>query len=117
MKPTGKLTSKQLEDMRKRDHQMVKGVFRNMESKGGSVTFSFRKWKEDQVENYTLQDGQVYTLPIMVAEHLRDQCYVQQHTHILDMDGKPMIGRGRKHKRFTFEALSFDSDDKTSQEA
>ena len=109
---SSKLSPKEMEAMRVKDHRMVKGTFRNLESKGGSLTFTFRKWKGDQPVQYNFVDGHHYEVPLMVAVHLRDNCYVPEHTRVLDANGRPTTVTGKKRKRFTFEALSFDSEEK-----
>src|SRR5882757_10396624 len=69
-----------LKFLRDRDRQIVKGIFRFYEVPGGILQFSIRLWKEDQVENYTLKDGDVYELPLGVARHLNKNCWYPVHS-------------------------------------
>lgn len=56
--------------LRDKDREMVRGVFRFNECPGGSLSFVFKKYKEDPVERYDFVDGEVYTIPLGVALHL-----------------------------------------------
>ena len=95
-----------LEKMRLADAKLVKGKFICMEPKGGSVKFPFRKYKGDPVVHYDLQDGQTYELPKAVVKHL-SQCGWEVHSHILDKQGNPIIGTGKKEYRFSFQSFDF----------
>lgn len=66
----------------KRDHVMVKGIFRNLEDPGHSITFPFRKHKVDKIKNYTLHDGKVSELPMMVVDHINTNCATPIYAHI-----------------------------------
>ena len=66
------------------DHQMVKGVFRNLAQKNSPLRFPFRKYKQDPIKFYPLDvngrpnyfvDGQTYEIPLMVANYLNNKCY------------------------------------------
>jgi len=93
-----------LKKMHKEDSKLVKGRFSCHEPKGGSVKFSFRKYKEDPVKHYHLMDGMEYELPLAVAKHLNN-CGWEVHAHILDKDGNPVVGTGKKEHRFTFQSM------------
>ena len=102
-----KLSEQEIRAQREKDHQIVKGIFRCYEPKGGSMSFSFRKYKGDEVLQYTLVDGEIYSLPLMVAKHLNQNCWWPQHTHVLDANGNPSIEVGKKVERCSFESLEF----------
>jgi len=103
------LTKEEAEKVRikqhKEDSKKVKGKFLCHEPKGGSVTFPFRKYKEDKTESYHLYDGEEYELPIGVIKHLNN-CGWEVHSHLLDQDGKPYVGTGKIERRFTFQGLN-----------
>jgi hypothetical protein len=65
-----KLSSVALEMNRKRDRELVKGVFKYHEQKGGTISFMVKLHKGDKIERYTLTDDCVYTIPRGVAKHL-----------------------------------------------
>lgn len=98
---------KKLEKQRAKDKEMVKGIFRFHEVPGGQVTFPYRAYKGDQVENYTLVDGQVHTIPFGVARHLNTNCWYPQHAYQLDAEGKPKMQLEKKVQRMSFQSLEF----------
>ena len=92
----------------KEESKMVKGVFRCHEPRGGSVTFSFKKYKWDPVKTYTMVDGREYEVPLAVARHLNQNCNYPVHQHILDARGNPVLDvNGKKVSRMNFESLEF----------
>jgi len=98
------------EDMHRRwveDSKLVRGIFRNHEIPGTSVTFPFRKYKQDAVKEYTLMDGQIYELPRAVATHLNNNCQYTIHKHATDENGKPIAIVGTKIQRFSFYPTDF----------
>lgn len=110
-KNTRKLTPDDIRKMKEKDHKMVKGVFRCYEPIGGSFTFSVKKYKGDEVLTYTMVDGQVYDVPLMVAKHLNQNCWYPEHSHILDANGNPTVAVGKKVKRCSFDSLEFMMDE------
>lgn len=108
---TRKITADEMRKMKEKDHQVVKGVFRCYEPRGGSFTFNFKKYKGDKVGKYTMTDGQTYEVPLMVAKHLNQNCWYPRHTHVLDASGNPTVDRGTKVKRCSFESLEFFIDE------
>jgi hypothetical protein len=44
---------------RDKDREQVKGIFRFHEVPGGSMSFVYKAYKEDQVERYDLFDGEI----------------------------------------------------------
>ena len=89
-----KLSQEELKRAKEKDHKLVKGIFRCYEPRGGSIKFSFRKYKGDAVANYTLKDGEIYSLPLMVAKHLNQNCWWPRHSHVLDANGNPSVEVG-----------------------
>jgi len=108
----GKKTAQSLKYQRDKDREMVKGIFRFYEVPGGSVSFNFRKYKEDPIERYDFVDGQVYTIPLGVAKHLTNNCSYPVHQHMKDENGNISARIGQKVNRIGFESLEFmDIDD------
>lgn len=91
----------------KEESKLVKGIFRCHEPRGGSVTFSFKKYKWDPVRQYTLVDGEEHEIPLAVARHLNKNCSYQRHSHILDQNGNASIDRNKYVSRMNFESLEF----------
>jgi len=109
-----KITDEEMRRDREKDHKIVKGIFRCYEPRGGSLTFSFKKYKGDDVLKYTLVDGEICEIPLMIAKHLNQNCCYPRHSHVLDADGKPSVDVGKKIQRCSFESLEFqdlDSDE------
>jgi hypothetical protein len=97
---------------RQRDRQKVKGVFRFHEVPGGTLSFSFRKWKGDPIESHDLIDGQIYELPLGVATHLKESGWYPIHKHAVDETGKSIKTVGQRVKRYNFEPLQFIADER-----
>lgn len=107
-----KLTAGKLEYMRKKDNEMVKGIFKFYEVPGGSVSFCFRKYKGDPILKYTMLDGQIYTVPRMVAKHLNNNCWYPEYDYIKGEPGtQNMYGVKNKVHRMGFQSLEFIDDD------
>lgn len=111
VKNTRKLTKDEIRLMKEKDHKMVKGIFRCFEPRGGSLTFSFKKYPGDEILKYTLVDGEAYTIPLMVAKHLNQNCAYPRHTHVLDANGHPSVEVGKMVKRCSFESLEFGEEE------
>ena len=94
-----------------RDHQMVKGRFTFKEVPGGTLVFSHRIYKEDNTKKYELKDGEIYTLPYMVAKHLATSVYNEVYQNQVDKDGRPVQVATSKIHRTAFERLDFDDEE------
>jgi len=105
-----------LKYMRDKDREPVRGIFHFYEVPGGTMSFSYKAYKEDEVENFTLEDGKVYTLPLGVAKHLNKNCWYPVHTYQTDDTGRPVAKIGQKVRRVGFSSLEFvDIDDLTPE--
>lgn len=111
--------------LREKDKQKVRGKFIFHEVPGGSMAFSYGPiYKGDECETYTLQDGEVYELPLGVAKHLNKNVWYPEYGYIPgDSDGaqggyNPRTGGMRvthKVRRCSFQSLEFlDIDDMPS---
>lgn len=93
--------------MRDKDREPVKGIFRFLEVPGGTLSFSFKAYKEDPVENYSLKDGEIYTLPLGVARHITNNMWYPIHAYATDEHGKNTVKVGQKVHRAMFQSLEF----------
>ncbi len=116
------LDKKALTYQRDKDREKVKGIFRNFETRGGSIKFPFRGYKGDPIEWYELTDGKTYEIPLGVAKHLNKNCWVPEYQHLGDDTFRGAIrGTGKmsvlsKKKRFGFQSLEFiDTEDLTME--
>ena len=100
------------EKERVRDRKPVRGIFRFHEQRGGTLSFSFRKWKGDPIESFDLIDGNMYELPLGVATHLKESGWYPVHMHAVDANGKALKTIGQKVKRYTFEPIDFIADER-----
>jgi hypothetical protein len=112
-----KLTAAQLKHMRDSDRKPVKGIFRFHECPGGEISFYYRKYKEDPLERFTFTDGIIYTIPLGVAKHLKNNCRLTEYEHIIGPDGRinAKLGLGgyrikKRIPRLDFESLDFIED-------
>ena len=91
---------------------MVRGVFRYYEVPGGCLGFCYKGYKGDQVEQYNLIDGVIYSLPLGVVKHLNKNVWYPVHVHSVTESGASSTLVGRKVKRCGFQSLEFiDTDD------
>lgn len=98
--------------LRDKHREMVKGIFRYYEVPGGVMEFVFKEFKEDQVEKYTLYDGEICTIPLGVAKHLNKNGWYPVHAFMQDENGRSSQKINRKVRRVGFQSLEFvDIDD------
>lgn len=100
-------TSENLKRMCERDREKVKGIFRFHECEGGTLSFVFRAYKWDDVEKYSLIDGEIYELPLGVAKHLNKNGWYPEHSYLMDETGRPTMRVGSKKRRFSFQSMDF----------
>lgn len=105
-----------LKYQRDKDREKVKGIFRFYECPGAQLSFPYKAYKEDQVEKFTLVDGNIYTLPLGVAKHLNKNGFYPVHEYMQDESGKVSMIVGKKVRRFGFQSLEFVDVDELSTE-
>jgi len=98
---------KNLRFERERDSKLVKGIFRFHEVPGSTMKFVFSKYKGEQPKRYSLNDGEVYSLPLAVAKHLNKNCSYPVHSHAVDAEGKAIYKVGERKRRCSFQSLEF----------
>lgn len=97
---------------RDKDREKVKGIFRFHEVPGGSMSFVFRAYKEDEVERFDMIDGQIYTIPLGVAKHLNKNLWYPEYEFFKNEDTQNMQRIAKKVHRCSFQSLEFvDIDD------
>jgi hypothetical protein len=95
------------EQLKTEDHKMVEGIFRFFEVPGGLMSFSFKKYKEDQIARYDFEDGRRYTIPLMVAKHLNSNCSYPVHAHRIEENGRSSQYINKMVRRCAFQSLEF----------
>ena len=91
------------------DMTMVKGIFRFAEVPGGTLNFTYGKYK-GKIKNYSLVDGETHSIPRCVAQHLIQTGSYPIHEYQTDINGIPVIRIGRKKRRYSFDSLEFFDD-------
>lgn len=94
-------------NMRDKEREMVKGMFKDYECPGGLLEFVFKKYKEDPIEKYSLVDGGIYTLPLGVARHINSDCWYPEHSFAMDEQGKSIARISKKNHRYGFSSMEF----------
>jgi len=100
---------KNKEQIHARDNELVRGIFRYDEVPGGTLVFTYKKYK-NEFKNYSLVDGNTYQLPRGVAKHLATTGSYPIHEYQTDENGKPVVRIGRRKRRYSFESLGFFED-------
>jgi len=103
-------SKKNKEQLRARDSELVRGIFRYDEVPGGTLIFCYKKYKGDPVISYTLLDGEESEIPRGVAKHLVTTGSYAIHEYQTDTRGNPVVRIGRKKRRYSFESLGFFED-------
>lgn len=101
------IKGKDLKYQRDRDREMVRGIFRFYEVPGGNLSFSFRKYREDEIETYSLNDGEIYTIPRGVAHHLSNNCWYPEFAYKQDESMRNVAMMTKKKRRCSFDPLDF----------
>jgi len=117
--------AEKLRYMRDRDREKVKGMFKFYEVPGGMMEFSYKAYKEDEVETFALVDGECYSIPLGVAKHLNNNGWYPEYSYVpgeantqgnaayssLSQVGNPnkpnMMRMTKKIRRFSFQSLEF----------
>ena len=102
-----RLSKEEIEEMRIKDRELVRGVFKNNEQPGQPLKFDFLKYPNDNIEQYHFEDGRVYTIPRGVAMHIVNGCAIPEHSNMMDEKGRHVAVIGKKFHRFSFTPLDF----------
>ena len=101
-------TSPEYKKQYDRDHKMVKAKFINHESQGATLRFNFMKYHDCSERPYVFKDGEVYDIPLMIYEHINNNCRYQIHHYEVDEStAMPTKRIGRFIPRFSFIPLLY----------
>lgn len=92
---------------REKNSQKVTGTFKNLESPGGDAFITYHQYKEDPTEVYHMWDNKEYEIPLGVAKQINNVCKYKKSKHLLDKDGKKMIGADTSIQRYQFISNDF----------
>lgn len=98
--------------LKEKDCEKVSGIFRCHEPPGGTLEMTCKAYDNENPIKYNFYDGQEYTIPRYVARRFENEfqgvgTWYPTHSYILDSAGKPMVGVGKKNRRFGFSSLAF----------
>lgn len=99
---------------REKDKEMVRGIFTFHEVPGGQMQFCYKYYDGDEVETYTMRDGETYSIPRGVAKHLNKNCWYPVHQYAVDETGRSIARIGQKVRRCSFNSLEFMDDEDIS---
>ena len=88
---------KKIEAQKERDHEMVTGIFKYIERKGGVLRFRFKKYPHDDFQAYELWDGVKYSLPRMVVRHLNNNVHYLEYKRLQGLEGDMQQGALNGH--------------------
>lgn len=101
----------QLEEKRKADRKMVRGIFRFHEVPNGQMEFVFKKYPGDPVEKFSMKDGEVYEVPLGVAKHLNTNCWYPVYgcteSAQANVASNALMSIKEKIRRCSFQSLDF----------
>ena len=86
-KTTKENLHKKLAEDSEYDHELLTGKFLYLEHKGGTFSFMFKTYIEDDYKKYILKDGETYTLPRMVVAHLKNNVHYRRYIELKGFPG------------------------------
>lgn len=114
-----------IKERQERDEELVVGVFKNNEVRGGSLSFRYKAYKGQSFDKWILYDGERHQIPRGLAKHLNNNCFYYEYQRIPGgvtndpMQASPHDGRQnkgdylgkKKVHRFEFHSLEFTDDE------
>ena len=97
-----KEAKEKLDKQWKEESKLVKGIFKNIECPGGKVEFQYKKFPQENIMVYSLEDGKEYELPLCVAKHINNNCAIVQHKYLVDPEGNKIIKPSGQEQRYQF---------------
>jgi hypothetical protein len=126
MKRTKEELKKELAKKRARDAELVVCKFKNLESEGRPLSFSYYRYKDQPIEKYHFEDGETYQIPRGIRNHVKS-LYTPLYEYIKGPEGTSIQGgithdayqlRGmptmkveKKRHRFQFLDMDYMEDD------
>lgn len=98
---------KKLEKLYKEESKLVKGIFKNHESPGSELEFTYKAFAQDPHRRYKLMDGVTYEIPLGVAKHINNNCVVKQHKKTTDESGHKVVSLFKAQDKFQFLSTEF----------
>jgi hypothetical protein len=96
---------KELERRRARDNELVVIKFKNLETPGGVLRFSYKRYAQDPWEKYEFFDGEVYQVKRGVRDHIAKGCYSLVYQPLTGMEGQFAVQAGM-HNEYSKKAMT-----------
>lgn len=100
------IAAKELKVLHDKDSRMVRGRFQNFECPTASFGFMHRIYAQDPMEKYTMEDGEIYEIPLRVAKHLNSGVFFETSRH---KNKSGTLTFKEKVKRVGFQSLDFEN--------
>lgn len=93
----------------KKESKIVKGIFKNLECKGGTAQIAWRKFPQDDVTLFTFEDGKTYDIPLCLAKHINNDCCIQPHEYLTNLNGDRIVSQNREKafQRYEFTSTEY----------
>jgi hypothetical protein len=65
-------TEELIKKMRKEHDKLVKGMFEFIDAQGGFLEFAYRWFKDDPLQTYHIDHGEICELPMGIVKHLNN---------------------------------------------
>jgi hypothetical protein len=95
-----------LNEQHKKNSKLVKGIFKNLECKGGIAQMHYREFPQDEIMYYTFEDGKAYDIPLGLAKHINNNCAIAPHDYLIDVDGNKLVGPNKSKAQQRYEFIS-----------
>lgn len=99
-KLTKEQIDKQIKNWKARDSELVTGIFKFLENRGGTLEFRYKMYDGDDFIHYVLTDGERYQIPRGVARHLNNNCYYKEYKHMNNELGNNGVRQANPDGRF-----------------
>lgn len=84
---TREQVQKNMEEEYEKDHEVFEGRFRYIEKPGQKIEFRLKKYARDGYPHYSLQDGNVYSLPRFVIDHINNEINYKKYRDLKGIKG------------------------------
>lgn len=101
-----KLNQAKLLEKKVMDSKMVRGRFTYHECPRGLLEFVYGKY-EGQAKKYAMKDGEMYTIPLMVANHINEAIGYKVMAYKKNEEGNTVAEVGETVRRASFARIDF----------
>jgi len=102
-----KMSSAEMNKYLEKQRKPVRGIFRNYYEPGKKMAFKY-KLDKDGAEEYELEDGKEYSLPLCVVNHLKEDGFYYEDSKIVKADGSPIGDSEKRVNYYGFDSLEVE---------